>query len=397
MPHADEVKRIENWDEFFKALAGLLRGRFHARFPFKNDGDVSPETLGLRDAFHAFPCPTEVLLVDTEGASHPRSEGRYWTLICYDLSKLGTLRVTFHNVVRLAEFSSLSPLLKTSFNLHDDDSIRSIQCLNLASIFDTEVGWFVDFSPYDVRDRIQDYARELFESLLLSVGDTLIRQFKKDIDFKTVYGLQEDPPLTTDQLLDPDPVSRMFVNALTGEPHGIADRYSDTRGILLIPPVPESVQRTFNLAKRLYVYGCLEYGFFTISTHYAYLALEAAVHARWSASLPSKATVEYERQKEEINAPTHTSVFRLCQDLKWDVRKVRVNGTQFPHSSKRVLDWLVANRVLTNWQADRVRFGLRMRNTLSHLEFATVDGPRSHTLRFVAELINMMFHKLPTG
>lgn len=386
---------IEDWDEFFKNLADLLRRRFHTRFPFRNDGDVSPETLGLRDAFHSFPCPTEVLLVDTEREGRSGREGRYCTLIRYDLSHLGTSRVAFHNEIRLDEIGKLSPLLSTHFNL-DYDAIQSMRDLKLISIFDTEAGWFVDFPTYDVRDRIGEYACNLFERLLFDFGDSLIRQFKKEIDWKVVYRLEEDRPLTAEQLLEPDSMSRAFVNSLTGEPHGIVDRYNDTRNILLIPQVPDPVQRTFKLAKRLYVYGNLEYGFFTISTHYAYLALEAAVHARWSASLTSKTVVDFENQCEEITSPTHTDIFRLCRERKWDVRRVRVNGRRFPHSSRRLVDWLSANRVLTSWQADKVRFGLEMRNTLSHLEFATVEGPGSHRLRFVAEMINTIFHQVAT-
>jgi hypothetical protein len=384
-----------NWDEFFGALRDLLRSHFHARFPFKHDGDVSPETLALRDAFYAFPGPISVLLVDTGGISHPLSEGRIWTLVRFDLSKLGTADVTFHGTFPLTDIGAQAPILKSAFGLEGDDWIASIQSLNMRGAYDTETAWFVDFVPYDVRERIRDYAQDLFEQLLFAEGQTLIRLFKKEIDFKAIYGLEDDPPLTQEQLLELPPGTPYSTHALTGLPRNLADRYEKTRNILLIPKVPESVQRTFRLAKRLYVFGHFEYGFFTISDHYAFLALEAAVHARWSASLPPAVVIECGAQRQEIHAPTHKKIFHFWQAQPWGKKKIRVNGKPFPYSSGKLLRWLVEERILTNWQSDRVAFGLRTRDSLSHLEFAPIHGPEVHNLRFVADLINTMFHSLP--
>lgn len=381
-----------DWKELFGALAGLLRSHFHARFPFKHDGDVSPETLALRDAFYAFPGPISVLLVDTGGISHPLSEGRIWTLVRFDLSKLGTADVTFHGTFPLTDIGAQAPILKSAFGLEGDDWIASIQSLNMRGAYDTETAWFVDFVPYDVRERIRDYAQDLFEQLLFAEGQTLIRLFKKEIDFKAIYGLEDDPPLTQEQLLSPDLTTRLHVHAITGRPRELVDRYEQTRDIVLIPQVPESVRRAFTLAKRLYVFGHFDYGFFTVSEHYAYLALEAAVQGRWSASLPPVVTILYRSERKEIHNPTHKTIYRLCRIQRWQMREIRVNGKHFPYSIHMLLQWLENERILTAWQRGRVEFGIHMRNSLSHLEQAPILGPSTHHLRLVAEMINTMFH-----
>ena len=50
--------------------------------------------------------------------------------------------------------------------------------------------------------------------------------------------------------------------------------------IVLIPQVPESVKRTFETAKQLFVFSYFSYALSTTSQHYAFLTLEAAIQAR---------------------------------------------------------------------------------------------------------------------
>ena len=98
-----------------------------------------------------------------------------------------------------------------------------------------------------------------------------------EIDFNLKYGLSPDPILSREDLLTIHSLTRGFVRLDTGQPPSFEDVQQLLSTILLIPLVPEDVRRTFGLAKRLFVFAHFEYGFFTVSQHYSYLALEAAV------------------------------------------------------------------------------------------------------------------------
>jgi len=55
------------WDDTFGVVSSHVRDVFHRSFPpFKDDGDVSPTIVALRDAFYAFPVPTDVLLIEEQ-------------------------------------------------------------------------------------------------------------------------------------------------------------------------------------------------------------------------------------------------------------------------------------------------------------------------------------------
>jgi len=59
---------LEKWQETLSLAADCLREEFHHSHPFKDDGDVSPSLVALRDAFHEFPVSVDVLLIDAGSA-----------------------------------------------------------------------------------------------------------------------------------------------------------------------------------------------------------------------------------------------------------------------------------------------------------------------------------------
>jgi len=126
-----------DWEKLFKRLARLLREEFKRRFPFKDDGEVSPELLSIRDGIHAFPFPAQVLRVDMHGVRNQFSEGDdIWTIIRYDLSQKNTNQPQFHGVVALSEIASQYPLLETVFNISEPD--RLFEDPRPTSIWDAE-------------------------------------------------------------------------------------------------------------------------------------------------------------------------------------------------------------------------------------------------------------------
>lgn len=386
-----------DWGHLFENVAALIQQQFISRFPFKNDGDVSPEVLALRDAFGAFPVPTEVLLVDIEGCESPLSEGRYWTLVQYRLAEPRRATVNFHGVVRLDRMKEWTAVLSEVFGLAEEQVLSSIRSLTFQGASDSAFSEFVEFVPYDVRNDPEKYAARLFESLLWFHAESLIRRFRKDTDFNSLYKLAADPILPEDKLLAIDDITAHFVNIHNLKPPSLQERQQEVSAILLIPQVPESVRRTFNSAKRLYIFAYFEYSFFTVSQHYAYLALEAAVQARWSASLGRYIELRYGAEITRVEFTSHHALRSFCRGRGWNPRRLLVNGRKYPATTRQLLDALQEQGIITKWQRSRVETGLRLRNVLSHLEFASVFGPSAQTLEFVAQLINQMFHLLPVA
>jgi hypothetical protein len=87
-----------------------------------------------------------------------------------------------------------------------------------------------------------------------------------------------------------------------------------------------------------------------------------------------------------------------CKSHKWKVRKVTVNGRQFPFTAGMVVDWLSDDGVITDWQ--KWRFNevyLELRNAHSHLEFCSIEMPRASTIARAVEEINTLFDSVPIG
>src|SRR5262249_50273921 len=151
-----------------------------------------------------------------------------------------------------------------------------------------------------------------------------------------------------------------------------------------------------------YVCAYFEYGFFTVSLHYAHLALDAALHARWSATLPASVVLSYHDKKsrqthqQTMNLPSHMKIREFSRQAGWRVSSVKVDGKVFPHTVNGVLGELTRQGYITQWQRGMIeRFYSRMRNNLTHLEFAPVHSPAPGAFTQIAYLINYLFGSLP--
>jgi hypothetical protein len=164
--------------------------------------------------------------------------------------------------------------------------------------------------------------------------------------------------------------------------------------IVLIPRVPDSVKRTFQVTKQLFVFSYFSYPLATTSQHYAFLALEAAVQARWSAMLPRDTIVEFGNgSSTKFVQPTHKDLYR-----HWRAdHKITVNGEKFPNSTYELLRVLLKKGVIQTWQLAKVEAGINLRNDFSHLEFAPVTFPSAGVIAITAELINAMFDSVLPG
>jgi len=403
------MPEAKKWEESLAAIACRVQEEFHRRNPFEDDGDVSPKVLALRDAVHAFPVAADVLLIDagsTQTTGHIGSifmrpdflAGPIWTLIAHHLGEASINEIKFYGVRALADLDNYFPLLSERFGLDQESYREDIKSLRFSGCWTLDCSEIVDFVPYNIRERPTDYARYLTYNLLGSHAQGLIERFKREIDYYELYGLGKDPILPLDELTKMDTLTACFVNIADGKPLSIEERQQDVCEIQLIPTVPEDVRQTFRRAKDAYIYGYFRYDFYTMAVHYASLALEAAIKARWSATLPQVVTLSYETKKNkatsEMHFPSHTKIFKFCNKERWEKRNVLVDGKPFPFSSKLLLQWLVSEKIVTKWESRGLRVGLNMRNELSHVEHSSTDSPSSDKLRFVAGLINKLFHSV---
>lgn len=387
----------DDWKEFFSAVKNHLGVFATTHWPLEVDGSGPPAYLSLHRLFTSFPVPADVILLGTDGIDFGGSAERYATAIRYDFSHPNTLDIRLHGVVPLNDLASHPKLIEDMLGFEPEmqDSLK-----RPASIFDGSFPHCIHVVPYDVSARATDYADDLAEWLCRP--SELLEAFSARTDFNARYGLNPDQLLTDEDLLQIDETTRCFVKMSDGKPLTISERHASLAHIQLIPQVPESVRRVFRQAKRLYVYSYLEYDFFTVSLHYAHLALDAALHARWSATLPPSVTITYQEKKtgkvhqQIMPNPSHVNIRDLAQRARWPVSAIKVNGKPFPYRVRSIVGELADMGLLTMWQRKVIEeFDIKIRNRLTHLEFAPVYGPSGHELETTAETINSLFDLLP--
>src|SRR5437588_241936 len=196
-------------------------------------------------------------------------------------------------------------------------------------------------------------------------SEMLIPRFRKEIDYNAAYVLHTDHVLSLEDWTKIDSTTAMFVNLSDGKPPTFQDRQEAVCDIQLIPKVPRDIQLTFQRAKDIYISGYFRYDFYTVAVHYAGLAIEAAVKARWTASLPQNVTLECGGKTRDMMFPSQTKIFKFLMKKKWDRNKTLVDGKPFPASTEKLLDWLEREGIVTKWERGRLRTGLDMRNALS--------------------------------
>jgi hypothetical protein len=159
----------------------------------------------------------------------------------------------------------------------------------------------------------------------------------------------------------------------------------------MTPHVPQEVTRVFDAARRLYIHGLFEYQFFTISHHYAYLAVEAAIYHRWMATQPKPLVLTHGHEQMTIGNMSRGSITHYCEDRGWSRRSVKLNGRRFPFSNASLLARLRQSGIITEWQHRQLQTKLKLRNLHSHLEYGPLEMPNVGVLERAAESINALF------
>jgi len=349
----------------------------------------------LVDGIENLPVPVDIVDVRVDITKHSHIKDEICQLMIFDFSKYGARAVCYHGLVDSNNPDELSGLLM-SLGFSDTKKLAKDFCSGL------DITRFEDpanpqkilmFGMCDVRKNLERYLDQFLRMLW---PPTLRRQMfekflKKEIDFNALYGLAKDKITPISENIE-QAQQRAYPKATFEQ---LQEHIAD---IQLIPTVPEDVQKVFKRAKDLYTFGYFRYQFFTISEHYAYLALESAIKHRYILSLGDKAILMNRRgETKEISQPSYERIRDFCWEnrkLGWSARHIKVNNEPFPHSMPKLLNWLVSKKIITKWERGLFDTGIYLRNVLSHPETASTTMPDAKTLKQVAYKINCLFYSV---
>lgn len=377
--------------EQFAACVRDLMPRFVNVQP---DGSGSPHMLALRDTFNAFPAPAEVLFIDGTSFRDKRNSSSIWTLIRFDMTQPRTSELKFAATVLAADLAHHRDTLIEHFGI-DDSLWESLSDLSLVACW--RDFYYMHLAPYDIRTQPEKYAIEFAN--WISMDSNFKELFLSEPDFNAKYGLSPDPVISPEELLRIDFSSGRPTSHVLRQ-YTLQELQENVSDIQPIAQVPESVREVIRRAKRLYIYGYFEYAFFTVAAHYTYAAMEAALKARWGASLPLPTKLTHVRngvrEEADVERTGYAAIENYCDVHGWSIHRLQVNGRQFPRTSNMVLTWLQEDRVINDWQkAMFEKAYLPLRNSYSHMEQCSTVMGNSGALRRAVEQINMLFDSLP--
>jgi len=379
------------WDKFFDKVFTELKVKFKEIHPFKEDGEVSPDIVALKDAIFKLPCPVKVLELRFDEVKFAHIKDGIGLLLRYDLSRIGEKQIEDYGVIDVENTDAIKSVLIDKFEFTEITVPDFISSFKATGTWGDKLDYYIHFAQYDIRGYFNKYLSELLQIFQLHIGTQLIKKFKREIDFNSIYNLEEDKVLPWEVFTTREPI----LDNLFRQPT-IEDLQKDICAIQLIPTVPEEVKRIFKAAKDLYVFGYFRWYFFTISNHYAHLAIESAIRHKYNQWLGDKAVLTSQKGNlsQEMTKPSYERISDFCRQNKgWNYHKVKVNGDDFPWNMRLLLNWLLEKGDQTKWQRHRLELAIKMRNALSHLEYVTVLGPNSSELKIVAEQLNTLYHQ----
>ncbi len=221
-------------------------------------------------------------------------------------------------------------------------------------------------------------------------------------DYNRLYNLAPDAVLPESELMSRHSFMNSFVRS---DKEGfrkmkIEDLEKDMADIQLIPKVNDDVRKVFGRTKKLYIFGGYVYDFFVISHHYATLSLESAIKHRYYAHFPRNVKIRNRKGKEAIiSFVDHSRITRFCEENRkdgWVPNQIEIEGERFEYGMSSLLDWLVRNGAITQWDRKRCDLFLQTRNRLSHPTFSPTyaNGTAFIAIKEIAHLINKMFDSL---
>ncbi len=371
------------WEAFFRRVRGELNAFATKHWPLPADRSGPERILAQRRLFDLFPVPVDVAMLDTDGVDLRFKAERFATAIRYDLSQPRTLDVRDHGIVPLKDFEPYASMLQSAFGV-DEETLTGFRELGFNWI--TGYPHILHIVRYDARGRISEYGQDLAELL---VHSQLAELFELSHDFNSKHGLKRDPLWTESELLQLDDLSASFFRGDRADIiREVQERVARAK---LIRTVPDEVARVIHVANRLYIFGLFDYEFFTVSQHYAYLAVEAALYHRWSATQSKPFVLTHGIDQLTIHDSGRGTIYRICEHKKWNRRNLRVNGQPFPFTTGSLLAKLRNARIITEWQYQDFGYWLKQRNAHSHREFGPLEMPDASVIHGAVEIVNALF------
>ncbi len=344
---------------YFSEFFENVKEQFRKSVGLKEVDELSSGELAFRDAISSLPCPVSIIRLKIDITKHEKAKNNVYHLITYDFSNFGESSIKYYGEVDLDEIEKYRELLE-DFNI-DKQKIEWLRDFKTLGYGDPDQWYWVWIIPYDILENAEEYVRDFLyhptNSFLMIFENKILQKFERKIDYNSKYGLKNDPVLPLSELLKKD---KRFSSSVKVDKSGrvrektIEDLQKSICGIQLIPNVPEEVKKVFNGAKRLRIFGYFEYYFFTISEHYAYLALESALRNRYNEI--------YGKPKN------HISLYKVIQKL-------------------------VKKGIIPKGETKAYDYGRYFRNVLSHLTEPSIMLPSSVTLERVAYQINQIYDR----
>ena len=208
-----------------------------------------------------------------------------------------------------------------------------------------------------------------------------------------------DSPLT--ELQAPDEMALVFNPIGFGgrmEPEDAARFQKEgIAAATLADAVPTEIKENFERARRLHLYGVLEYEFFTAAPEYALLVLEAALRVRFISYYDHQVPVF---RGEEVATLPAADFDAVRGARKTKLRRVDGSRAELPTYLKALLAWARYERLLPGRRSRIVdRALVDLRNHSAHPTGRTIEAPpgSSRMLRTVAEYINRLWGEQTPG
>jgi len=390
------------WESFFLQAFSRIKKQLNEHYRVEEDGSGPPLIVALRELVNKLPCAIKVLMLKVDRTKFPHLEDDVCPLLGYDFTRLGKAIVDYIGLVDANDKIKLKDTLTKRFQLQDAETFVEDFCkdFRITGTFDPEhPDTSVHFFFYDPRRALDEFVSDFVLQFDNFLGRMVAEKYDKIIDYNELFNLKIDPIFPADELLEQDKRVRSFVRLINGgsRPTTIEDLQADVASTQLMPTVPEDVKRVYERAKELYIFGYFRYDFFTISRHYAYLALESAIKNRYYQSFGKEVILSNRKGKQvKMGGIDHKTVIHFCLRNRrdgWNYHEVLADGKKFALTKRELLDWLVQNKIITMWERRLCEHGLQQRDFLSHQTFSPVDIPgwALRSIEEVAALINKMF------
>ncbi len=352
----DENKQYEKqYKSFFEKFFDNLINEFFKYTGYRDEEDISINDLPIYYFIKSLPCQIYVKRIKIDKEMNDDAKSEVYFIIKYDFTKLGKLEFRYFGETSINDLHKCSEL-KNEYYL-DSEQIERIKKLNYSSCYGFDPWIWISILHYDLLKDYQCYTNDFLFNLRYNFRKVIFEKFDKTPDFNSEYNLKPDRMYTKNQLLKKcgplNSFGKINKNGRIGK-ITFRDLQQNVSNIQLIPTVSKDVKKVFKAAKKLYMFGYFDYFFFTISQHYAYLALESA--------LANKYEELFGETKDYLNFYNYIEEF---------VKRGIIPKREEPH-----------------YHAAR-----RLRNSLSHLKEPATWLPDSETLSWVASKINQLYHK----